>query len=194
MPTKPCAGRSASANSHDRSRLCSFTFADGRRCRMPRQSGHLALCPFHAEKEAKLFAARQAGEDITSYFYGPYIPACSINGALARVFRGVVRGEIKPKTALALAYIGQTILHAVPLAQNEYWQSIGPQAWQQDVSHYLRNIDAIPDIPDPDAATDLQSAASAAPKTKAPEPSIAGPSESFPHFHEASEPAKTPVA
>ena len=33
--------------------LCSFTFADGRRCRTPRSSKHPELCYFHAKKEAE---------------------------------------------------------------------------------------------------------------------------------------------
>ncbi len=40
-----------SANrSKDRSPLCSFTFADGRQCRIPRRVGHPYLCAFHAHK------------------------------------------------------------------------------------------------------------------------------------------------
>jgi hypothetical protein len=36
--------------SKDRASLCSFTFADGRHCRIPRQVGHPYLCAFHARK------------------------------------------------------------------------------------------------------------------------------------------------
>jgi len=32
--------------SKDRSSLCSFTFVDGRHCRIPRQAGHPYLCAF----------------------------------------------------------------------------------------------------------------------------------------------------
>ena len=51
----------------DRSRLCAFSFADGRQCRTPRRSGHPHLCYFHAQKEAEALAAKQAGEDISSF-------------------------------------------------------------------------------------------------------------------------------
>jgi hypothetical protein len=47
----------------DRSRLCVFTFADGRQCRTPRRSGHQHLCYYHAKKEAEALIAKQAGED-----------------------------------------------------------------------------------------------------------------------------------
>ena len=33
-------GRSAATSKKDRSRLCAFTFADGRQCRSPRRFGH----------------------------------------------------------------------------------------------------------------------------------------------------------
>ena len=36
--------------SKDRASMCSFTFADGRRCRSPRRNSHPHLCAFHAHK------------------------------------------------------------------------------------------------------------------------------------------------
>ena len=44
--------------SKDRASLCSFTFADGRQCRMPRREGHPYLCAFHARKEAQSLAGQ----------------------------------------------------------------------------------------------------------------------------------------
>jgi hypothetical protein len=46
--------------SKDRSSLCTFTFADGRRCRTPRRAGHPHLCAFHARKEAQALAGEAA--------------------------------------------------------------------------------------------------------------------------------------
>jgi len=61
----------------DRSRLCTFTFADGRQCRTPRRSGHQHLCYYHAKKEAEALIAKQAREDSASCFaarfYAPLI-------------------------------------------------------------------------------------------------------------------------
>jgi hypothetical protein len=54
----------------DRSRLCVFTFADGRQCRTPRRSGHPHLCYYHAKKEAEALIAKQAREDLVSLFCG----------------------------------------------------------------------------------------------------------------------------
>jgi hypothetical protein len=42
----------------DRASLCSFTFADGRRCRTPRYAVHAQLCYFHARKQVQVQAAK----------------------------------------------------------------------------------------------------------------------------------------
>src|SRR5216684_8565336 len=102
--------RSAATFKKDRSRLCAFTFADGRQCRTPRRSGHQHLCYYHAQKEAEALIAKQAGEDISSFFSKHYVSACDLSAALARLFRAVARGEIKPKAAMAMAYLGQTLV------------------------------------------------------------------------------------
>ena len=68
-------GRLTATNKKDRSRLCAFTFADGRQCRTPRRSGHQHLCYYHAKKEAEALIAKQAGEDLASLFFGKYLCA-----------------------------------------------------------------------------------------------------------------------
>src|SRR5712664_1811837 len=117
----------------DRSRLCSFTFADGRRCRTPRRSGHPHLCFFHARKEALSRAAEQAGEDVSYYLSGTYLSACDLTAALGRIFSAAVHGEIKPKTATALAYLGQTLNQSIQLAQHEYINAFGTDSWRGEV-------------------------------------------------------------
>src|SRR5438477_8675141 len=93
----------------DRSRLCAFTFADGRQCRTPRRSGHLHLCYFHAQKEAQALAAKQAGEDISSFLSTNLLSACDLSSAMARLFSAVAQGQIKPKVASTLAYLSTPI-------------------------------------------------------------------------------------
>ena len=61
--------------SKDRSSLCAFTFADGRRCRTPRQTGHPYLCAFHARKESRALAGEEAGKDIAYHLSGSYVSA-----------------------------------------------------------------------------------------------------------------------
>lgn len=121
----------------DRSGLCAFTFADGRQCRTPRRSGHLHLCAFHAQREAQSQAAKQAGEDISSFFFGNYLSACDLSAALGRVFSAVAQGHLKPKAATALAYLGQTLNQSVQLAQDEYANVFGDDVWRRRVAACL---------------------------------------------------------
>jgi len=91
-------------------------FADGRQCRTPCRSSHPHLCYYHAQKEAQSQAAKQAGEDISSFFFGNYLSACDLSAALGRVFSAVAQGHLKPKAATALAYLGQTLNQSVKIA------------------------------------------------------------------------------
>ena len=81
-----------STRSKDRSSLCSFTFVDGRRCRMPRREDP-HLCPFHARKEAQALAGQKAAEDIAYHLSGTYISGCDLNSALGRLFAAVALGR-----------------------------------------------------------------------------------------------------
>lgn len=44
--------------------VCSFTFADVRRCRTPRCVDHPHLCYFHAKREAQAAASGKIGSEI----------------------------------------------------------------------------------------------------------------------------------
>jgi hypothetical protein len=123
-----------SANlSKERSSLCSFSFADGRRCRTPRCSAHPHLCAFHARKEAQALAAQQVGRDISSYLSGSYLSACDLSVALGRVFSAVAQGQVKPKTAATLAYLGQTLVQSIHLAQDEYINAFNTDSWRRAI-------------------------------------------------------------
>jgi len=118
--------------------LCAFTFADGRQCRMPRRSGHLHLCYFHAQKEAESLAAQQAGEDISRFLPTKLLTACDLGVALSRTFCAVARGDIKPKVASTLAYLAQTMLQTIPIAQHEYIESFNTNTWHTAVRASFR--------------------------------------------------------
>jgi hypothetical protein len=125
--------RSAVTHSKDRSGLCSFSFADGRRCSTARCSGHPHLCYFHARKEAQALAAQQVGQDISACLSGSYLSACDLSAALGRLFSALAQGQLKPRTASALAYIGQTLLQSIQLAQGEYINAFGTDSWRRTI-------------------------------------------------------------
>jgi len=110
---------------------CTFTFADGRRCRTPRCRDHIYLCYFHAQKEAQAAARHKIGRGIATWFTGEILSANDLSGALGEVFSCAAKGQIKPKTAATLAYLGQTLLQSIKLAQHEYINAWGADNWRR---------------------------------------------------------------
>ncbi len=163
--------------STDRSGLCSFNFADGRQCRTPRRSGHSHLCYFHAQKEAESLAAKQAGEDISSFLSTSLLSACDLSAAMARLFSAVAQGQIKPKVASTLAYLSQTMIQSIPIAQHEYIESFSSDTWRRAIRSSFTHPAPLP-MPTPQAAPP---APSPAPQpTSQPAPQAAPPSVSKP--------------
>ena len=118
--------------SNVRASLCSFTFADGLRCRTPRVA-HPYLCAFHARKDAQALAGEKAGEDIAYHLTGAFVSACDLSSALGRLFAAVARGQIKPKTASTLAYLAQSLVQTLPLAQEEYIEAYDTDTWRDTI-------------------------------------------------------------
>ncbi len=135
--------------SKDRSLLCSFSFADGRQCLTPRCSAHPHLCSFHARKEAQALAAQEVGRAMSSNFSSHYVSACDFSWALSQLFCAVACGNIKPKTATTLAYVGQTLLQTIHLAQDEYISAFGTDSWRDAIRSSFASPDPEPD-PKPD--------------------------------------------
>jgi hypothetical protein len=104
----------------DRASLCTFTFADGRRCRMPLSNRHPRLCFDHARKEAKAHPADQADSDLSFFFSGDYVTAHDLSVAIARLLPDVPHGRINRKTASAISCLSRTLLHTIQLAQHEH--------------------------------------------------------------------------
>ena len=140
--------------SKDRAGLCSFTFANGHRCRSLRSTSHPHLCYYHARKESQARAAEQIGRDISYYFSGRYLSACDLTAVLARLFSAAASGELKPKTAATLAYLAQTLLQTIHLAQDEYINAFGTDSWRHAVCSTVNGNSKYrtPPAPQPSAA------------------------------------------
>jgi len=145
--------------SNDRASLCSFTFADGRRCRTPR-AAHPYLCAFHARKDAQALAGEKAGRDIAYHLSGAFVSACDLSSALGRLFSAVAQGQVKPKTASTLAYLAQSLVQTLPLAQEEYIQAYSTNTWRDTIrtshelsaDHFAGHTKPAPDAgPDPES-------------------------------------------
>jgi hypothetical protein len=144
----------------DRVSLCRFTFEDGRRCRTPRVSTSPDFCFYHAKKEAQLRANENLAEDLAYFFSGDYLSANDLNTALSRVFVAVARGDLKPRAARTLAYLAQTMLQTLHLAQHEFATACGDTDWRKTVVDSINaNHDyrfPKPTQPQPQAATPPQ--------------------------------------
>jgi HEPN domain-containing protein len=142
---------------------CCFTFFDGRRCRSP-LAGHPRLCYFHAEREAKARAAAEVGRDVAAAFSGDYVSAIGLSVALARTIAATAQGHFGPRTASAIARLGQTLMRAIEYAEHEYAESRGPDAWRQAVrSTCARNDDGPDSAPSAPPAPSASSSESPAP-------------------------------
>jgi hypothetical protein len=126
-----------SLSSKDRVSLCRFTFDDGRRCRTPRISTSPDFCHYHAKREAQFRANEKLADDLSNFFSGDYLTANDLNTALTRVFVAVARGEIKPRAARTLAYLAQTMLQTLHLAQNEFISACGHSDWRKTIVNSL---------------------------------------------------------
>jgi hypothetical protein len=135
MSSLKAVGRSAAARKNDRVSLCSFTFSDGRRCRTPRIRNHPHFCFYHVQKEARARTAEKLGKDLAYFFSGEYLSACDLSTSLGRLIPAVVRGDVKPRTARTVAYLAQTLLQSIHLAQHEYINAFGTDGWR----HVIRN-------------------------------------------------------
>jgi len=89
----------SSIRPQDRAFLCTFTFADGRRCRTPLSSRHPRLCFDHARKEALAHPVDQVGSDLSFFFSGDCVSARDLSAAIARLLPDLTHGQMKRKTA-----------------------------------------------------------------------------------------------
>ena len=142
----------SSLNAKDRVSLCLFTFEDGRRCRTPRISSHPHFCFYHAQKEARAHTTETLSKDLACFFSGDYLSACDLSAALARLIPAVVRGDIKPRLARTVAYMFQTQLQAVHIAQLEYINAFGTDGWRKAIRTSVNaNYDhRFPSSPEPE--------------------------------------------
>jgi len=157
----------SSLSPKDRVSLCLFSFTDGRRCRTPRISNHPHFCFYHAQKESQSQATESLAKDLDYFFSGEYLSACDLSTALGCLVPAVIRGHIKPRLARTVAYMLQTQLQAIHLAQHEYINAFGTDGWRDAVRHSVNANNEHLSPPDPDVDADLDAAE---PDAAEPEP------------------------
>jgi len=133
----------------DRPCTCMFFFADGRRCQMPPSADDMGLCYFHAKKYQNHLNAQEAGQQINEFLSSDILTACDLTAALSTLFSATSLGLIKPKTTIALTYLGQLMLQTQKLAKTEFLQSFD-DSWPKIVKESIVfNEPATPPAPEP---------------------------------------------
>jgi hypothetical protein len=123
----------SSLSAKDRVSLCSFTFADGRRCRTPRIRNHPHFCFDHAQKEARARATESLRKDLAYFLSGDYLSACDLSTALGRLIPAVIRGDVKPRNARTVAYMAQILLQSIQFSHHEYINAFGTDNWRDSI-------------------------------------------------------------
>jgi hypothetical protein len=103
--------QSRSRNAVDPTRLCQFSFADGRQCRMFRHQSHPTLCLVHARQEQQILAEEEIGEELKS-ISGQFRTTTDINHVIGKLFKLVAAGRIPARRAENLTYLAQLLLYS----------------------------------------------------------------------------------
>jgi len=163
----------SSLRPQDRKSLCRFTFADGRQCRTPRAEKHPHFCRFHARKESRARSADKLARELAYFFSGEYLSACDLSSALGRLLPAVVRGDIKPRSARTLAYLSQTLVQTIHLAQDEYINALGTDSWRSAVRNSVhQNFDHLQPSPPPGPPPELPESPRPQPQPQPVEPPL----------------------
>ncbi|MGC1619119.1 MAG: hypothetical protein WA765_11590 [Candidatus Acidiferrum sp.] len=160
----------------DRISLCLFSFTDGRRCRTPRISSHPHFCFYHAQKESQARSAATLGKDLAYFFSGDYLSACDLNTAFSRLIPAVIRGQVKPKLARTVAYMMQTLMQSIRLAQHEYINAFSTDGWRESIRNSVNGNHDYLFPPAPDDSHDSDDPESSEPD----DPASDDPGESAP--------------
>jgi hypothetical protein len=125
--------QSRTRNAVDPEKLCQFSFADGRQCRMFRHASHGSLCLFHAREEQQLLELDEIGNELES-ISGQFRTTTDINHVLGKLFKLVATGRISPRRAENLTYLAQLLLYSqkdIRYESNLAHRNVRP--WQQTV-------------------------------------------------------------
>jgi hypothetical protein len=111
-------------------RRCQFSFADGRRCRLPRWEAHPTLCVSHARPEAKPAQTANLADELGP-LSGQFNTATDVNHALGNLFSLLAQNRIPRRNAVALGYLAQLLLQTLPGVRAELTQCCGEEAWDE---------------------------------------------------------------
>jgi hypothetical protein len=122
------------ALSADRSRVCTYTFENSSKCRLPLSPKHRYLCTFHARKDAEERAEDDASRDIAFPLSRRYVSYCDLTSAIANTITAVAYNYIPTRSAATIAYLTQNLVQSLAGAEREYKEAFGTPAWRQMIA------------------------------------------------------------
>ncbi len=122
----------------DRTRVCTYTFENSSKCRIPLTS-HPNLCTFHARKEAENRATDEAVRDIAFHLSNRYVSHCDLSAAIAQTITAVAYNHIPVRTAATIAYLTQNLVQSLAGAEKEFKDTFGIYAWRQTIAKNFNN-------------------------------------------------------
>jgi hypothetical protein len=123
----------------DRSRVCTYTFENSSKCRIPLSAGHPYLCTFHARKDTENRASDDAARDIAFHLSGRYVSFCDLSAAIAQTITAVAYNHIPTRSAATIAYLTQNLVQSLAGAEREYKETFGIYAWRQTIADNFSN-------------------------------------------------------
>lgn len=123
----------------DRTRVCTYTFENSSKCRIPLTS-HPYLCTFHARKDAENRATDEAVRDIAFHLSNRYISHCDLSAAIAQTITAVAYNHIPVRTAATIAYLTQNLVQSLAGAEKEFKDTFGIYAWRQTIADNFNTL------------------------------------------------------
>jgi hypothetical protein len=121
------------------------------------------FCFEHARKESQARSARKLASELAYCFSGDYLSANDLSVALGRLLPAVLKGDVRPRTAGTIAYLAQTLVQTIQVAQHEYINAFGANDWRNAIRNSVNsNHDYFfPPANTPTVVAGLQTGASA---------------------------------
>jgi hypothetical protein len=100
------------------------------------------------------------GTEIAISLTGDYLTAADINHVLSKVFTALAQNRISQRTAATLAYLGQVMLHTLPLVKKEHPFNYPYESWCRMIDNATRLSDppSVPQLPGEAAVATLDCA------------------------------------
>jgi hypothetical protein len=122
---------SMSEKSSEDTGLCTFSFADGRRCRSLAHTPASLYCLRHHRKLTHLKQTDDTAQKIIEPLANNFIPVSALTSSLVSLYHAVAQGRLSPKQASAMAKIANVLLKSISVSNTEFREVFVEGYWSQ---------------------------------------------------------------